>query len=421
MKKKIMVASFSLVLMCLTVSLAFVPFLQQDSGKTVDPVGISLSADEQVAQEVVQETAQNEEVSGTYESQTPVIAENEDSQSVGVTEPVNSVDEGVATLYFEKALIPGTSSYKLTKATPTAKKVVANSTDSITVIGKNAFLNCTDVISIDLSKLTELTTIEEKAFFGCTKLEEIIIPSTVTKFGKCAFEGTQWLEDARKSSEKGLVIVNRVLVDGYAATGAVEVPNLVQSISEEAFAYNKTMKSLMIGSVSNIPANMCTGCKVLDKIDISGATTIGAMAFYNCAALKTVLLGSALTTINMYAFSNCTKLEEVSFEHVTNLSTIGYSAFADCTALNKVVFNMDLDLIDICAFARCTRLETISFCSSLGEVEVNENVVINVLVKDGAFGGCKNLKHINKYATGANVVFTFEDFALRDTYYAAHQ
>ena len=418
MKKKIMVATLSLVLMCLTISLSFIPFLKED-GKDIDSMEISLSADEQVAQEIEQEVVQEEEASSAYESQTPVIAENEDSQAVDVAEPVNTVDEGVATLYFEKTLISG-SSYKLTKATPTARKVVANSTDSITVIGKNAFLDCTGVVSIDLSKLTDLTTIEEKAFYGCTNLEEIIIPASVTSFGKCAFEGTQWLIDARKSSEKGLVIVNRVLVDGYAATGNVAVPNLVQSISEEAFAYNRTMKSLMIGSVSNIPANMCTGCKLLEKIDITGATTIGAMAFYECPALKTVLLGSTLTTINMYAFSNCTKLEEVSFENVTSLSAIGYSAFADCTALHKVVFNMDIDLIDICAFARCTRLETISFCSSQGEVEVNENVAVNVLVKDGAFGGCKNLKNINKYATGSNVVFTFEDFALRDTYYAAH-
>lgn len=58
--------------------------------------------------------------------------------------------------------------------------------NSITVIGKQAFQNCTSLLRVTLPE--KLTTINAKAFYGCKKLDTIEIKSTSLKtIGKYAF------------------------------------------------------------------------------------------------------------------------------------------------------------------------------------------------------------------------------------------
>ena len=50
--------------------------------------------------------------------------------------------------------------------------------------------------------------------------------------GTLAFDGTPWLE--AKQAENPLVIVNHILINGKACTGAVIIPDGVTSIGEDA-------------------------------------------------------------------------------------------------------------------------------------------------------------------------------------------
>lgn len=65
---------------------------------------------------------------------------------------------------------------------------------SVTTIGKCAFKNCTCLEEITFEEPSSLTTIEEESFEGCRYLTEVSIPPSVTSIKKDAFKGCSfWL------------------------------------------------------------------------------------------------------------------------------------------------------------------------------------------------------------------------------------
>ena len=62
---------------------------------------------------------------------------------------------------------------------------------NLTTIGEDAFRFCPNLTSIDLSGCTSLTTIGDSAFYYCRSLTSITLPSSVTKIGRQAFEGSR--------------------------------------------------------------------------------------------------------------------------------------------------------------------------------------------------------------------------------------
>ena len=89
----------------------------------------------------------------------------------------------------------------------------------------------------------------------------------ITSIGEDALYGTLWFEAKKK--EKPLVIVNNILIDGRACSGAVDIPYGVISIGEYAFG----------------------GCISLESITIPDSVArIGYCAFSSCTNLESVIL-----------------------------------------------------------------------------------------------------------------------------------
>ena len=63
--------------------------------------------------------------------------------------------------------------------------------DTVTCIGKQAFLQCSQLVSLKFSNT--LTRIEDHAFFDCRGLSSLTLPDTVTRIGKYAFGGCSGL------------------------------------------------------------------------------------------------------------------------------------------------------------------------------------------------------------------------------------
>ena len=68
---------------------------------------------------------------------------------------------------------------------------------TVTSISKNAFRNCTNLESFDVSP--SLRTISSSAFAGCTRLKEVIIPNSVISVNDSAFYGCTGLKSLRIS------------------------------------------------------------------------------------------------------------------------------------------------------------------------------------------------------------------------------
>ena len=168
-----------------------------------------------------------------------------------------------------------------------AKSIIISS--SVTTIESRAFMGCTSLATIELPK--GLTNIGEYTFYGCTSLETIELPEGLTSIGNDAFNGCTSLE-------------------------TVELPEGLTSIGNNAF----------------------NGCTSLETIELpEGLTSIGNYTFNGCTSLETIELPKGLTSIGNNAFNGCTSLETVELPE--GLTSIGNNAFSNCTLLTRVSYN----------------------------------------------------------------------------------
>ena len=108
-------------------------------------------------------------------------------------------------------------------------------------------------------KVYSVTSIGDKAFYGCNGLTSITIPNSVTSIGDEAFEGCSGLT-------------------------SVTIPNSVTSIGDGAFCVCSGLTSVTIpNSVTSIGDNAFNGCWGLTSVTIpNSVTSIGDEAFKGC-------------------------------------------------------------------------------------------------------------------------------------------
>jgi len=94
-------------------------------------------------------------------------------------------------------------------------------------------------------------------------------------------------------------------------------------------------------------------------------------------AVKTIVVGNAVTSIGNRAFSHCVNMTSVVIGN--SVATIGKSAFYHCRNLQSVTIPESVTSIGSLAFV---------LCSNLTEANVPESVTVN----ESAFQGCKNLQ-----------------------------
>lgn len=96
-------------------------------------------------------------------------------------------------------------------------------TYKVTSIQNNAFSGCTKLNSVTIGK--NVTTIGDKAFYKCKTLKSITIPSKVSKIGKSAFEGCKKLKIIKiKTTKLTSKKVGSKAFKGTPANAKVTVP-----------------------------------------------------------------------------------------------------------------------------------------------------------------------------------------------------
>lgn len=245
--------------------------------------------------------------------------------------------------------------------------------------GWGAFRNCTNLESVTFAEGSQLTTIGVYAFDGCTALTDIEIPFSVTSIGDYAFNGCTSLT-------------------------SIEIPNSVVAIGTKAFSDCTSLTSVTFEENSQLTTLDGTfdGCTGLISIEIPDSVTlIDAYAFRNCSSLETVLFGenSGLSGVGLAAFYNCTALTNI--ELPTSVTWIRQAAFKNCTGLTSIDIS-NATTFEHQAFMGCTGLTSIEILSAktLGdEVFRNCSNVTSVTIGSSvtsigpiAFGGMSSLE-----------------------------
>jgi hypothetical protein len=212
-------------------------------------------------------------------------------------------------------------------------------------IGEQAFADCVNLASVDLSKaasigaqafqntgltslddasLPKVVTIGNQAFANCVGLTSVTLPE-VPGVGNQAFAGCDNLESV------DLPLVTNIGAEAFQGTGltSVDFPQAA-AIGAQAFAGCDNLASVTLPLVTNIGAGAFQGTG-LTRVDFPQAAAIGNQAFADCANLESITAPEA-RTIGVGAFQN-TRLTSVEFPQAT---AIGAQAFADCANLASI-------------------------------------------------------------------------------------
>ena len=187
-----------------------------------------------------------------------------------------------------------------------AEKVVIPDTidgKSVTSIGEFAFFDCTSLTSITIP--SSVTSIAARLFEDCTSLTSITIPNSVTSIGDDAFRGC-------------------------TSFTSITIPNSVTSIDDWAFSGCTSLTSITIpDSVTEIGYSAFEGCTSLTSITIPNSlTSIGYGAFEGCTSLTSITIPNSVTSIDGYAFGYYYDEEDYSSKKIDNFKIYCYSGTA---------------------------------------------------------------------------------------------
>lgn len=242
-----------------------------------------------------------------------------------------------------------------------------------------------------------VTAIVNNAFFGCTGLTSVIIPSSVTSIGSHAFSGISGLitvdsNNPNYSSKDGALFdKNRttLIQCPISVMGYYNIPPSVSCILNDAFKGCTGLTSTSIPPlVTSIGNDAFSGCTGLTSITIpSSVTSIGNDAFYGCAGLASITIPSSVTRIGRDAFQRCSGLITVDFKNPKYTSKDGVLFNKNLTTLiqspisvkGNYVIPSSVTSIGVFAFSGCTRLSSITIPSSVTSIG------------NFAFGSCTGL------------------------------
>lgn len=150
------------------------------------------------------------------------------------------------------------------------------------------------------------TQIYEGAFAGWEGLTSITIPSSITSIGKDAFDNcinlasvnitdiSAWCKiDFYNNKSNPLYYAESLYINGERPSGEIAISSGATSIPAYTF-YNCTG---------------LTGIHIPDSV-----TSIGWYAFYNCEGLTSVTISDSVTSIGDNAFSGCSSVTSITYE-----------------------------------------------------------------------------------------------------------
>ena len=179
-------------------------------------------------------------------------------------------------------------------------------------LGSRAFYNCSGLTSLSLP--SGITSIGWEAFSGCSGLTSLSLPSGITSMGNEAFSGCSGLT-------------------------SLSLPSGLTSIGYNAFSGCSGLTSLSLPSgLTSIDFNAFSGCSGLTSLSLpSGLTSIGVGAFSGCSGLTSLSLSSGLTSIGDVAFSGCSGLTSI-YVYTEKLPNTGSNVFDGCDAKKCTVY-----------------------------------------------------------------------------------
>ena len=272
-------------------------------------------------------------------------------------------------------------------------------TYSVTSIGYYAFYCCSGLTSVTIP--SSVTSIEVFAFYCCSGLSSITIPNSVTSIGDYAFSGCRGLTSV--TIPNSVTSIGNYAFDRCSGLTSVTIPNSVTTLKMGSFFGCSSLTSVTIpNSVTSIGdgyyEGVFQGCISLTSVTIpNSVTSIGLEAFYGCSGLTSVTIGNSVTSIGNNAFSGCNNF------NIVKVPVTDYSTFCSNKALGlintrigKPIQLINSEGVEIKEFVVPESVSSIGNsafmnCSGLTSVTIPSNLTC---IGQNAFSGCGNINNV---------------------------
>lgn len=236
--------------------------------------------------------------------------------------------------------------------------------EGIAITEGSTFSECTSLESIELP--ASITTIPSHMFAGCSALERVTAKGTITAIDNGAFGSvTDWKNhetaDTALTEIPDLSQVTSIGDRAFYGCSALETVDL-HSVTTMGYAAFQGCDALSgkidLSNLEVIPGHaFCYDPNITSVITCSTLSSIGDWAFI-WANISTISLPETLNSIGTYTFYKASLSGTVALPD--SLTQLGASAFSGCEEVNAIQIGSGLKDIPANAFAGCTNLKTIT-------------------------------------------------------------
>lgn len=236
--------------------------------------------------------------------------------------------------------------------------------EGIAITEGSTFSECTSLESIELP--ASITTIPSSMFAGCSALERVTAKGTITAIGNGAFGSvTDWkdqeIADTVLTEIPDLSQVTSIGDRAFYGCSALETVDLhsVTTMGYGAFqGCDALSREIDLSNLEVIPGHaFCYDPNITSVITCPTLRSIGDWAFI-WADISTISLPETLNSIGTYTFYKASLSGTVALPD--SLTQLGASAFSGCEEVNAIQIGSGLKDIPANAFAGCTNLKTIT-------------------------------------------------------------
>ena len=215
--------------------------------------------------------------------------------------------------------------------------------DSVTAIGYGAFMGCPNLTSVTFGD--GLKSIGD-IFSDNPSLTNITLGNGITEIDSCGFRYLEKLATVKLGNN--LKVIGSEAFHGCSSLNSIEIPNSVTTIKDSAFAETGLRDITIPDSVTAVGYGVFWGCSKLISATIKSDIKDFGRLFDENSPLTKVTLGDKVTEIGSCGFRYLEKLATVKLGN--NLKVIGSEAFHGCSSLTSIALPNSITTIVYGAF-----------------------------------------------------------------------
>lgn len=277
------------------------------------------------------------------------------------------------------------------------------------ILGQYTFQNCYHLASINLSEVSNLTTIKKGCFDDTDFLRSLSLPASVVTIEESAFNSIDSLRTVTISAGSKLQELGPYAFSGNGKLQSInlEAATQLKTISNSCFRYCYELQSITIpASVEEIGSYLLYYCDAIETITFNADTV--PESFYRYGnKLTTVNIGAGVKHIGNSAFYGNNALRSLNINSGVSDLTIGEYAFAEDDHLNNVTLPKGVVALERAAFRSCDSMYVFTFADGSPITKIPQECFYYCLclekltlpdavqtVESGAFGHCRSMTEI---------------------------